>query len=244
MKSLLTADDLYWFNQGTHYRLYEKLGAHVVDGGTWFAVWAPNATAVSVIGDWNGWKPGRDPLAPRGSSGIWEGGVAKIGHGARYKFAITGPDGVVRDKADPCAARAEHPPATASVVWHARHEWSDAAWLAERKARIARDAPVSIYEMHAGSWRRAHNQVLGYRELGARLGDHARALGFTHVELMPLMEHPFYGSWGYQVTGYFAPTSRYGSPDDLRYLIDELHKANIGVILDWVPAHFPRDAHG
>ncbi|HEX4421683.1 MAG TPA: 1,4-alpha-glucan branching protein GlgB [Kofleriaceae bacterium] len=244
MKSLLTADDLFLFNQGTHHRLYDKLGAHVVDGGTYFAVWAPNATAVSVIGDWNSWRGGRDPLMPRESSGIWEGTIAGVGHGARYKLAIVGPDGVSRDKADPFAARAEHPPATASVVWQPHHAWGDAAWLAGRGAAFARGAPISIYEVHAGSWRRDHNQVLGYRELGERLGAHAGALGFTHVELMPVMEHPFYGSWGYQVTGYFAPTSRYGAPDDLMAMIDGLHQRGIGVIIDWVPAHFPTDAHG
>jgi 1,4-alpha-glucan branching enzyme len=242
--SLLTTDDLFLFNQGTHYRLYDKLGAHVVDGGTYFAVWAPNATAVSVIGDWNTWLGGRDPLTPRASSGIWEGVVPGIGHGARYKFAIAGPDGVVRDKADPFAARAEHPPATASIVWQARHAWADAAWMATRGPRFARTAPVSIYEVHAGSWRRHHNEVLDYRELGARLGEHAGNLGFTHIELMPIMEHPFYGSWGYQVTGYFAPTTRYGAPDDLMAMIDGLHCQGIGVIIDWVPAHFPNDAHG
>jgi 1,4-alpha-glucan branching enzyme len=207
-------------------------------------VWAPNARAVSVIGDWNGWRGGRDPLAPRESSGIWEGVLPGISHGARYKFAIVGPDGVARDKADPFAARAEHPPATASVVWQAQHAWGDARWLASRKAKFARDAPVSIYELHAGSWRRDHNQVLGYRDLGAQLGEHVKRLGFTHIELMPVMEHPFYGSWGYQVTGYFAATTRYGAPDDLMAMIDELHQQEIGVIIDWVPAHFPTDAHG
>jgi 1,4-alpha-glucan branching enzyme len=244
VKSLLSADDLFLFNQGTHYRLYEKLGAHVVEGGTYFAVWAPNARAVSVIGDWNGWRGGKDRLVARESSGIWEGVVPSIGHGARYKFAIVGPDNVTRDKADPFATRAEHPPATASVVWQAQHEWGDAAWLKMRKARFARDAAVSIYELHAGSWRRDHNQVLGYRELGERLGEHVRRLGFSHIELMPVMEHPFYGSWGYQVTGYFAATTRYGAPDDLMAMIDGLHQQEIGVIVDWVPAHFPTDAHG
>jgi 1,4-alpha-glucan branching enzyme len=242
--SLLTADDLFLFNQGTHHRLYEKLGAHLVPGGTYFAVWAPNASAVSVIGDWNAWCGGRDPLTPRETSGIWEGVVAGIGHGARYKFAIVGRDGVSRDKADPFAVRAEHPPATASIVWQAQHEWGDGAWMAGRGARFARTAPISIYEAHAGSWRRDHNEVLGYRELGAQLGEHVRRLGFTHVELMPVMEHPFYGSWGYQVTGYFAPTTRYGAPDDLMAMIDDLHRLGIGVIVDWVPAHFPTDAHG
>jgi 1,4-alpha-glucan branching enzyme len=242
--SLLTSDDLFLFNQGTHYRLHDKLGAHVVSGGTSFAVWAPNATAVSVIGDWNGWRSGRDRLTPRENSGIWEAVIAGIGHGARYKFAITGPDGVSRDKADPFAARAEHPPATASVVWQAQHEWGDSSWMASRGARFARNAPVSIYELHAGSWRRDHGEVLGYRELGERLGDHVSRLGFSHVELMPVMEHPFYGSWGYQVTGYFAATTRYGAPDDLMAMIDALHQRGIGVIVDWVPAHFPTDAHG
>ena len=245
VKSLLTADDLFLFNQGTHYRLYDKLGAHVMEGGgTYFAVWAPNAKAVSVIGDWNNWRGGRDKLVARESSGIWEGVVAGIGHGARYKFAIVGPDGVSRDKADPFAARAEHPPATASVVWRAQHEWGDAAWMASRGPRFARNAPVSIYEMHAGSWRRDHKQVLGYRELGEQLGEHVKQLGFSHIELMPVLEHPFYGSWGYQVTGYFAATTRYGAPDDLMAMIDGLHQQEIGVIVDWVPAHFPTDAHG
>ena len=244
MTSLLTSDDLFLFNQGTHYKLYDKLGAHCVDGGVAFAVWAPNARAVSVIGDWNGWHAGVSPLRARDSSGIWEGTIPGIGHGARYKYAIAGPDGVVRDKADPFAARAEHPPATASLVWNARHEWRDAAWMKSRGQRLARTAPVSIYEAHLGSWRREHNEVLGYRELGERIGEHVANLGFTHIELMPIMEHPFYGSWGYQVTGYFAPTTRYGAPEDLMAMIDGLHQRNIGVIIDWVPAHFPTDAHG
>lgn len=242
--SLLTSDDLFLFNQGTHHRLYQKLGAHPREGGTSFAVWAPNARAVSVIGDWNGWRAGTDALAPRESSGIWEGVVAGIGHGARYKFAIVGPDGVTRDKADPFAARAEHPPATASVVWEARHPWGDAEWMKTRGARLAHRAPVSIYELHLGSWRRDHGEVLGYRDLGRLIGDHCGNLGFTHVELMPILEHPFYGSWGYQVTGFFAPTTRYGAPDDLMAMIDGLHQRGIGVIMDWVPAHFPTDAHG
>jgi len=242
--SLLTADDLYLFNQGTHHRLYDKLGAHLVEGATSFAVWAPSARAVSVIGDWNGWRHGADPLRPRESSGIWEGAVPEIGHGARYKYAIVGPDGVTREKADPFATRAEHPPATASLVWDARHTWNDADWMATRGARIAREAPVSIYELHPGSWRRHQGEVLGYRELGEQLAEHVGNLGFTHVELMPVMEHPFYGSWGYQVTGYFAPTTRYGAPEDLMAMIDGLHQRGIGVIVDWVPAHFPTDAHG
>ncbi len=244
MKSLLTADDLFLFNQGTHHRLYDKLGAHVVDGATMFAVWAPNAREVSVIGDWNGWQAGRDPLRPRASSGIWEGAIKGVGHGTRYKYAVIGSDGVKRDKADPFAARAEHPPATASLVWRTRYEWGDEDWMRSRGARFARSAPVSIYEVHLGSWRRDHGEVLGYYNLGEQIGQHCLNLGFTHVELMPIMEHPFYGSWGYQVTGYFAPTTRYGAPEDLMAMIDGLHRRGIGVIVDWVPAHFPTDAHG
>ena len=244
VSSRLSSDDLFLFNQGTHYRLYEKLGAHVGLAGTTFAVWAPNARAVSVIGDWNGWRAGADPLTPRESSGIWETTLGHAGHGTRYKFAITGPDGRTVDKADPFAARAEHPPATASIVWQPHHEWRDAAWLASRGHRQTHRSPISIYEAHLGSWRRDHGEVLGYRELGRRLGDHCTNLGFTHVELMPVMEHPFYGSWGYQVTGYFAPTTRYGAPEDLMAMIDELHQREIGVLIDWVPAHFPTDAHG
>jgi 1,4-alpha-glucan branching enzyme len=242
--SLLSSDDLFLFNQGTHYQLYEKLGAHVVAGGTYFAVWAPNARAVSVTGDWNGWRAGADPLRARESSGIWEGVIGGVGHGTRYKFALTGPDGRTFDKADPFAARAEHPPTTASIVWHAQHPWRDDEWMRTRGAHARRDSPISIYELHLGSWRRNRHDVLGYRELGAQLGHHVTQLGFTHVELMPVMEHPFYGSWGYQVTGYFAPTTRYGAPDDLMAMIDELHQRGIGVIVDWVPAHFPTDQHG
>ncbi len=244
MTSLLTADDLFLFNQGTHYRLHHKLGAHLVDGGTYFAVWAPNAQRVSVIGDWNGWNAEQSPLVPRDSSGIWEGVIRGIGHGARYKFAVVGADGVKRDKADPFAARSEHPPATASLVWPTHHDWGDKTWMTERGARQSRSAPISIYEAHLGSWRRNHNEVLGYRELGEKMGEHVGNLGFTHIELMPVMEHPFYGSWGYQVTGYFAPTTRYGAPEDLMAMIDGLHQNNIGVLVDWVPAHFPTDAHG
>jgi 1,4-alpha-glucan branching enzyme len=243
--SLLTADDLYLFNQGTHYRLHDKLGAHVLPdhGGTYFAVWAPNAQAVSVIGDWNGWRAGVDRLTARESSGIWEG-TCGVGHGARYKYAIVGPDGVSRDKADPVAARAEHPPATASVIWQPRYQWGDGEWMASRGPRQTKRAPISIYEAHLGSWRRRYNEVLGYYDLGDQLGAYLADLGFTHLELMPVTEHPFYGSWGYQVTGYFAATTRYGAPEDLMAMIDGLHRRGIGVIVDWVPAHFPTDAHG
>jgi 1,4-alpha-glucan branching enzyme len=245
VKSLLTADDLFLFNQGTHYQLYRKLGAHVVEGGTYFAVWAPNARAVSVIGDWNHWRAGDNALNPRESSGIWEGIVPHVGHGIRYKFAIVGPDGQKHERADPFATRAEHPPATASIIWElSQHEWADDDWMKARAKRAARNEPMSIYEVHLGSWRRDHNSVLGYRQLGEQLAEHCGNLGFTHIELMPIMEHPFYGSWGYQVTGYFAPTTRYGAPEDLMAMIDTLHQRGIGVIVDWVPAHFPTDAHG
>jgi 1,4-alpha-glucan branching enzyme len=254
--SLLSPDDLHWFNQGTHYRLHDKLGAHPVRAGaagalgtadrdgTYFAVWAPAAATVSVIGDWNDWQGGVDPLALRAESGIWEGIVGGVGHGARYKFHLTTTAGAAFDKADPFAARAEHPPATASVIWRPHYTWHDSAWMAGRGARQAFAEPISIYEVHLGSWRRRRGEVLGYRELGEQLAAHCSRLGFTHVELMPVMEHPFYGSWGYQVTGYFAATTRYGAPEDLMAMIDHLHQQGIGVILDWVPAHFPTDAHG
>ncbi|HEY3803715.1 MAG TPA: 1,4-alpha-glucan branching protein GlgB [Kofleriaceae bacterium] len=244
MPSLLTADDLFLFNQGTHYRLYDKLGAHVDPGGTSFAVWAPNARAVSVIGDWNYWRSDADPMKPRESSGIWEVTIPHVGHGTRYKYAITAPDGRVLEKADPFATRAEHPPATASIVWQPNHAWRDDKWMKARATQQTRSSPISIYELHLGSWRRHHNDVLGYREIGRQLGHHCSQLGFTHVELMPILEHPFYGSWGYQVTGFFAPTTRYGAPDDLMEMIDELHHRGVGVIIDWVPAHFPTDFHG
>jgi 1,4-alpha-glucan branching enzyme len=215
--------------------------------GTHFAVWAPDAAAVSVIGDWNGWQPDAPRLHPRGSSGIWEGFAPGVGDGARYKLRITARDGRALDKADPLAFAAEHPPATASVVWTGEHAWGDADWMGSRGERIHRHAPISIYEVHLGSWMREHGRHgggLGYRALGERLADYCDALGFTHVELMPVMEHPFYGSWGYQVTGYFAPTARYGRPEDLMALVDALHRRGVGVIVDWVPAHFPTDPHG
>jgi len=243
--SLLTAEDLHLFNEGTHYRLQTKLGAHIVEGGTAFAVWAPNAHAVSVVGEWNGWDSGRDRLTPRADSGIWEGFVADAGHGALYKYAISGREGE-RQKADPFAAYAEQPPRTASIVWDLGYEWRDAAWMEGRGARNALDAPVSIYELHLGSWRRnvEEDRPLTYLELAEQLPAYVRENGFTHVELLPIMEHPFTGSWGYQTTGYFAPTSRFGTPQELMALIDALHAHGIGVVLDWVPSHFATDPHG
>ncbi len=243
--------DLYLIGEGTHRRLYDVLGAHLVerDGtrGVRFAVWAPNARRVSVVGDFNHWDAARDPLRPRGSSGVWEAFVPNIGPGTLYKFAIVGPDGHrLPLKADPLATFSELRPATASVVMpSSEYVWHDATWLASRAASVKPEAPISLYEVHLGSWRRSFgNQFLTYRELAEQLVDYACWMGFTHLELMPVNEHPFDGSWGYQPTGMFAPTSRFGSPDDFRFLIDRAHEAGLGIILDWVPGHFPSDAHG
>jgi len=247
----ITDDDLHLFNEGSHYHLYRKLGCHVttLDGsvGATFAVWAPNAGAVSVIGDFNGWDPRTHPLATRGASGIWEGFIAGVRKGDAYKFHIVSGDGGYRvDKADPFGIHHETPPKTGSKVWDLDYVWSDTEWMANRGARISLESPVSIYEVHLGSWARVPedgNRSLSYRELADRLVPYVAQMGFTHVELLPVTEHPFYGSWGYQTTGYFAPTSRYGTPQDLMYLIDRLHQAGVGVILDWVPSHFPADEH-
>lgn len=249
---LLSADDLFLFNEGTHAMLYERLGAHprVIDGvaGTSFAVWAPNAERVSVIGDFNDWDPNRHVLQPQGASGIWAGFIPGVGKGAVYKYRIHSRyHGYRVDKADPFAFYCETPPRTASIVWDLDYPWHDAAWMRERHRHNALDAPFAVYEVHLGSWRRVPeegNRPLTYRELAPLLAEHVRRLGFTHVEFLPVMEHPFYGSWGYQITGYFAPTSRYGTPQDFMYLIDYLHQHGIGVILDWVPSHFPNDEHG
>jgi 1,4-alpha-glucan branching enzyme len=256
--AVLTEQDIYLFREGTHFRAYEKLGAHPTEAatayttgtaGTHFAVWAPNAARVSVVGDFNGWRPDAHPLQPRqDSSGIWSAFVPGIKHGALYKYHIDSRhNGYTVQKADPYAFFNERPPRTASVVWDLSYEWGDGDWMRNRARANAADAPWSIYEVHIGSWRRVpeeHNRSLNYRELAHALGDYVSDLGFTHVELMPVMEHPFYGSWGYQVTGYFAPTSRYGTPQDFMYLVDYLHRRGIGVILDWVPSHFPTDEHG
>jgi 1,4-alpha-glucan branching enzyme len=250
--SLLTDNDLYLFNEGSHFRLYDKLGAHLVNRdnqeGTIFSVWAPDAEFVSVIGDFNGWDRGTHPLKPRGSSGIWEGFVPNVGRGAIYKFHIGSRFNVYRvDKADPYGFRHEVPPKTGSVVWDLAYTWQDAGWTEMRARRNSIDAPMSIYEMHLGSWRRVpdeNNRWMTYRELAEWLPEYLQKMGFTHVEFLPVMEHPFSGSWGYQTTGYFAPTSRFGSPQDFMFLIDQLHQKEIGVILDWVPSHFPSDEHG
>ena len=245
---MLTEQDIYLFREGTHSQLHSRMGCRMLQSGAGahFAVWAPNAAAVSVIGDWNGWKSGVDALAARGdSSGIWEGEVSAVRRGQAYKYHITSRvNGFRVEKADPYGVLCEVPPATASRVWTLEYDWQDAAWMAERGRRNGLDAPMSIYEMHPGSWRRKDGRFLNYRELGVALADYANDMGFTHVELMPVTEHPFYGSWGYQTTGYFAPTARYGDPQDLMYLVDRLHQQGVGVILDWVPSHFPTDEHG
>jgi 1,4-alpha-glucan branching enzyme len=247
--SLLTADDLYLFNQGSHTRLWERLGAHrrVVAGvdGVNFAVFAPEAEAVSVVGDFNGWNPDSHPLQPRGSSGLWDGFLPGIGTGALYKFHVRSRHGGYRvDKTDPFAFFRETPPKTGSIVWDLAYEWTDARWIAERTNRSARESPMATYEVHLGSWMRPDGRLPDYRGIAPRLADYVKSMGFTHVELLPVMEHPFYGSWGYQTTGFFAPTSRYGTPQDLMFLVDHLHREGIGVILDWVPSHFPSDEHG
>jgi 1,4-alpha-glucan branching enzyme len=250
--SLLTAEDFYLFNEGSHYRIYDKMGAHLAESkgakGAIFSVWAPNARQVSVIGSFNGWNPLSHPLQPRGSSGIWEGFIPGVDKGTLYKFHIDSTQhGHTMEKADPVGLFAERPPRTASVVWDLEYTWNDAAFLEKRAAVNSLHAPMSIYEVHLGSWMRVpeeHNRSLTYREIAPRLADYVNKLGFTHVEFLPLMEHPFYGSWGYQTTGYFAPTSRYGTPQDFMYLIDYLHQHGIAVILDWVPSHFPTDGHG
>ncbi|HEV2036163.1 MAG TPA: 1,4-alpha-glucan branching protein GlgB [Candidatus Dormibacteraeota bacterium] len=250
VNSLLTPFDLHLFNEGTHSHLYEKLGAHLSADpeGTSFGVWAPNADSVNVIGDFNGWDKSANPLHPREQSGIWEGFVPGVGHGALYKYHVH--SRVTRagvDKADPFAAFAEAPPRQASVVWDLGYDWSDGEWMSQRARPNGRQAPWAVYELHLGSWMRVpeeNNRWLTYRELAPRLADYIRSLGFTHVEFMPVMEHPFYASWGYQVEGFFSPTSRYGTPQDFMFLVDHLHQNGIGVILDWVPSHFPTDEFG
>ncbi|MBY0277604.1 1,4-alpha-glucan branching protein GlgB [Candidatus Binatia bacterium] len=250
--SLLGEQDVYLFNEGSHLRLYERLGAHpgVVDGaaGVHFAVWAPNAASVAVMGDWNGWSKTAQQLRVRGASGIWEGFIPGVARGAAYKYHVVSQyGGYEADKADPFAVYAEVAPRTGSRVWTLDYEWGDKEWLAGRAQRNAVDAPMSVYEVHVGSWRRDPDdpkRLLSYRELAPLLVAHVKRLGFTHVELLPVMEHPFYGSWGYQTTGYFAASSRWGTPQDLMFLIDSMHQAGIGVILDWVPSHFPTDEHG
>lgn len=250
--SILTDDDVYLFNEGSHFHLADKLGAHLVERagvqGAHFAVWAPEAHSVFVIGDFNGWNKESHPLRPRGSSGIWEGFIPGVRRGTCYKYHIhSRHHGYRVDKADPFALHTELPPRTGSVVWSLDYTWHDEEWMRTRGERNSLHAPISIYEVHLGSWRRDPadpQRLLSCREIAAPLVEHVKRMGFTHVEFLPIMEHPFYGSWGYQTTGYFAPTSRHGSPQDYMHLIDTLHRHGIGVILDWVPSHFPNDEFG
>ncbi len=239
-----TDADLWRFGEGTHDDIASFLGAHVsgtgAEASTLFRVWAPNAVQVSVIGDFNGWDGSRNMLTPS-DSGIWSGTVVGVGPGAVYKYRVFHRGGQSVDKADPIGFGTEEPPRTASVVTDLAYEWGDAEWMASRGEQTGHDKPLSIYEVHLGSWR---YEPRGYRGLALQLADHLDRTNFTHVELLPVMEHPFYGSWGYQTTGYFAPTARYGSPADFMYLIDLLHQRGYGVILDWVPSHFPNDVHG
>jgi len=232
--------DLHLLGEGRHERLWEQLGAHPrakLTEGVRFSVWAPNARGVAVVGDWNHWSDAADPLVSQGASGVWAGVAANAREGHRYKLAVRGADGVTRLKADPLAARSEVPPDNASLVFRSQYVWGDDAWLARRSTRDLLAQPMSIYEVHAGSWRSG----LGWRELAVELGDHVERLGFTHIELLPVMHHPYAPSWGYQVTGYYAPSSTLGDPDDLRAFVDAFHARGLGVLLDWVPAHFPRD---
>ena len=250
--SLFTDFDVHLFRSGKHFRLFEKLGAHILEvngkAGVYFSVWAPGAKEVSVIGNFNFWSAGNTKMQPRwDESGVWEIFVEGLGKGETYKFAIVSNTGEYLEKADPFAIYCETPPKTASIVWDRSYSWKDDAWMRRRKDLANKPQPYSLYEVHLGSWRRNAedgNRSLSYRELIDELVPYVKENGFTHVELMPIMEHPFFGSWGYQTTGYFAPTSRFGAPQDFMALVDAFHDAGVGVILDWVPSHFPGDAHG
>ncbi len=249
--SLFTDFDISLFKSGKHFKLYEKLGSHPmeIDGvkGTYFAVWAPTANAVSVIGNFNYWLDHEHPLNVRwDESGIWEGFIPEVEKGEVYKYKIRSHNhGVVTEKADPFARYCELPPNTASVVWEDDYTWKDKKWMDSRKAKNALDAPFSVYEVHLGSWKRKEeNEFMSYEDLAVNLVSYVKEMGFTHVEFMPIMEYPYDPSWGYQLTGYFAPTSRFGAPEGFKLLVDKLHQNDIGVILDWVPSHFPEDAHG
>lgn len=251
--TILTDYDIHLFKEGSHFKLYEKLGSHIkeknMDQIVFFAVWAPNAAIVSVIGDFNGWNPKSHPLEMKHpNSGIWEGYIKEAHRGAKYKYHIVSRyNNYTIDKGDPFAFHCQVSPETASIVWDMCYEWEDRTWMKKRKKHNNLKAPISIYEIHLGSWRpnpKKDERFLNYRELACELASYVKAMGFTHVEFLPVMEHPFYGSWGYQMTGFFAPTSRYGTPQDFMYLIDYLHQRDIGVILDWVPSHFPTDGYG
>jgi len=252
---VLTDFDLHLFNEGTHLHLYEKLGAQLIEHegiqGVCFAVWAPNAERVSVIGSFNQWDGRRHPMRPRGASGVWEIFIPGLQQGDLYRFEIkTRYQGYMAVKSDPFAFATELRPKNASVIWDlSRYQWRDGHWMGTRKQKQSLDGPIAIYEVHLGSWKREEDPQYGhrwltYRELAEQLVPYAKGMGYTHIELMPITEHPFDGSWGYQTTGYFAPTSRHGTPDDFRYFVDQAHQAGLGIIVDWVPAHFPKDGHG
>ena len=248
---MLTGFDLHLLGEGTHFQAFEKLGSRVIEhegvSGVHFAVWAPNARGINVVGDFNNWK-GRDhPMRMLQQSGYWETFVPGLARGANYKFEVLGADGHTVLKADPVARYFETPPRTASIVWNSEdYEWGDADWMDTRPKKDRwLHRPMSVYEVHLGSWQRSPDgRVHTYREMAERLVPYVKDMGFTHVELLPVMEHPYTGSWGYQVIGFFAPTSRYGTPEDFKFLVDAFHRAGIGVILDWVPGHFPKDQHG
>jgi 1,4-alpha-glucan branching enzyme len=249
--TLLTEYDIYLIRMGKHYQLYKKLGSHPLqlngEWGTLFAVWAPSAVEVSVIGNFNFWNETSHPLYLRpDESGIWEGFVPGIGKGTLYKYSILARDGRRLAKGDPFAGFWEIPPNTASIVWDPYYEWNDNAWLEARRKYADDPKPYSVYEVHLGTWLKKANgtKSISYREMASEMVDYVKNMGFTHVEMMPVMEHPYFPSWGYQITGYYAPTSRYGQPEDFMFLVDAFHQAGIGVILDWVPSHFPYDAHG
>ncbi|RYU96332.1 1,4-alpha-glucan branching protein GlgB [Emticicia agri] len=250
--SLFTDFDINLFKAGKHYRLYEKMGSHVVENqgviGTYFAVWAPNARYLSVVGDFNGWNRGSHPLSSRwDGSGIWEGWIPNIGNGEVYKYFISSNTGADFEKGDPYALNWEHPPKTASIIWDTWYEWKDKEWMQTRRQKNALNAPISVYEIHLGSWQRDPGDPerrLTYREIANTLVPYVKEMGFTHVEFMPVMQHPYEPSWGYQITGYFSTSSRFGTPQDFMYLVEQLHINDIGVLLDWVPSHYPNDAHG
>ncbi|TDE14644.1 1,4-alpha-glucan branching protein GlgB [Dyadobacter psychrotolerans] len=250
--SRFTDFDIHLFRQGKHFKLYEKFGSHVMEHkgviGTYFAVWAPNASSISVIGNFNGWNKGQHALIPRwDSSGIWEGWIPNVGVSEVYKYFIISNNGQHLEKSDPFALWCEIGPKTASIVWDTWYEWGDADWMKIRKEKNKLNAPISVYEVHLGSWQRDPSDPerhLTFKEIAAGLVPYVKEMGFTHVELMPVMEHPYTPSWGYQITGYFSVASRMGTPQELMFLIDELHKEGIGVYMDWVPSHFPGDAHG
>lgn len=250
--SLFTDFDIDLFKTGKHFRLYEKFGSHIITvngvNGTYFAVWAPSAKQVSVIGDFNYWLEGEHQLNVRwDESGIWEGFIPNIGKGTAYKYKIQSNNNDIKtEKSDPYARRYEHPPKTASIVWEDEYQWKDKSWMHTRKKNNALDAPYSVYEVHLGSWKRhtKEDRFLSYVELADDLVKYVKQMNFTHVEFMPIMEYPYDPSWGYQIIGYFAPTSRFGYPEEFKFLVDKLHESGIGIILDWVPSHFPEDAHG